>query len=75
MQRWQQVASIGGCAQGAAKRTGKAAAFTREELRRLFSLDTSTLCETAALLRPAAPAGEWEARAHCAVHLVAAAMT
>ncbi len=73
--RLQQVASTGGRAQGAAKRTGKAAAFTREELRRLFSLDASTLCETADLLRPAAPAGDWEARAHCAVHTVAAAVT
>ena len=40
----------------------KAAAFTREELRRLFRLDTATACETAALLRPAAATGEWEVR-------------
>ena len=47
-------------AQGTGRHKGKAAAFTREELRRLFSLEEATASETAALLRPAAAAGEWE---------------
>ncbi len=54
-------------AQGADGRKAKAAAFTREELRRLFSLEEATACETAALLRPAAASGDWEVcRAFCA---------
>ena len=54
-------------AQGADGRNAKTAAFTREELRRLFSLEEATACETAALLRPAAASGDWEVcRAFCA---------
>lgn len=49
---------------GTMEQTGqqKGPSFTREELRRLFSLDTSTSCETAAIMQNSASAQDWQAR-------------
>ncbi len=40
----------------------KGPSFTREELRALFSLNTSTSCETAVIMRNSASAQDWLVR-------------
>ncbi|KAK9822627.1 hypothetical protein WJX81_000343 [Elliptochloris bilobata] len=59
-QRQLMKGELADAMEGGGGGAGKAAAFTREELRRLFRLDKATACETAALLHPAAAPGEWE---------------
>ena len=56
--------------EGARGSDRKGPAFTREELRALFRLDTGTPCETARIMAQSAPApGDWQACAHaCTVH-------
>ena len=51
--------------EGGGTQEKKGPAFTREELRALFRLDTGSGCETARIMaQSATAAGDWQARMH-----------